>query len=77
MPHESIALLISEIQRSEDEKTTVLQRYAERICELKTELAKVCGHRVVRHFWIWATCVDCGFTDLAAAPGFKSSKQAR
>jgi len=70
MGQSDVARLISEINSCEEERNAALQQYAQRLHELKLELAKTCGHRVVRRSWVWGECVDCGFTELIAWPGF-------
>lgn len=70
---QEVALLISAINRCEEESIAVQRDYAQHLQILKLALAKVCGHRVIECQWVWGECLDCGFTELITWPGFVNS----
>ena len=61
-----VVRLISEINSCEEERNVVLRQYAQKLHELKLELARVCGHERTTHEWAWTKCLDCGTVEHTA-----------
>ena len=68
-----IVQLLLAIKECNEQKIATERRYAQKLNELKLELAKACGHTRISRDWVWGKCDNCGFTELIAWFSFANS----